>query len=68
MIASSLANYVILEIAGYITKVSPANGPVNIVLFNAGITLIGVLLALYVRKQFKLKVSNVKALKEAERY
>ena len=59
MIASSLANYVILEIAGYITKVSPANGPVNIVLFNAGITLIGVLLALYVRKQFKLKVANI---------
>ena len=59
MIASSLANYVILEIAGYITKVSSSNGPVNIVLFNAGITLFGVLLALYVRKQFKLKVSNV---------
>ncbi|ERK56887.1 transporter, major facilitator family protein [Gemella bergeri ATCC 700627] len=57
MISSSVANYVILEIAGYITKASPANGPVNIVLFNAGITLIGVLLALYVRKQFKLKLA-----------
>lgn len=57
MISSSIANYVILEIAGYITKASPENGPVNIVLFNAGITLIGVLLALYVRKQFKLKVA-----------
>ncbi|GAB7567866.1 MFS transporter [Gemella sp. Musashino-2025] len=57
MISSSVANYVILEIAGYITKASLANGPVNIVLFNAGITLIGVLLALYVRKQFKLKLA-----------
>lgn len=56
MIASSIANYVILSLAGIIYKSSGANGPINIVLFNAVITFVGVLLAIYVNKKFNEKV------------
>ncbi|OAA87303.1 MFS transporter [Clostridium ljungdahlii] len=52
MIASSVANYVILNIASVITKSGGANGPRYVVLFNAVITIIGVLLALYVNRQY----------------
>jgi MFS family permease len=53
MIASSMANYVILNIAGLITKASGAYGPKYILLFNAGITIVGILLALFVNKQYE---------------
>lgn len=53
MIASSIANYVILNIAGLITKASGAYGPKYILLFNAAITIVGILLALFVNKQYE---------------
>ena len=45
MIASSVANYTILNVASYLTKVGGAtNGPTNVVLLNVVVTVIGVLL------------------------
>lgn len=52
MISSSLANYVILNIASYITKAGGVEGPKYVLLFNAAITIVGVLLALYVNRQY----------------
>lgn len=52
MISSSLANYVILNIAGYITKAGGVEGPKYVLLFNAAITIVGVILALYVNRQY----------------
>jgi MFS family permease len=52
MIASSLANYVILTVAGMITKAGGVDGPKYVLLFNFVITVIGVLLALYVNKKY----------------
>lgn len=52
MISSSLANYIILNIASYITKAGGVEGPKYVLLFNAAITIVGVLLALYVNRQY----------------
>lgn len=52
MIASSLANYIILTAAGMITKAGGIDGPRYVLLFNFVITVIGVLLALYVNKKY----------------
>ena len=53
MIASSLANYIILNIAGSITKAGGVDGPKHVILFNVGITLVGVVLALYGNLKYK---------------
>lgn len=53
MIASSVANYTILTLASYITKIGGVNAPRMILLLNAGVTLIGILLALYVKTGVK---------------
>lgn len=58
MISSSLANYIILSAAGYITKIGGVDGPKYILLFNFVITMIGVLLAIYVNYKFK-KEENI---------
>ncbi len=50
MIASSIANYTILSLAGYITKVSGTSAPRMILLLNAGVTVIGIVLALAVKR------------------
>lgn len=50
MISSSIANYVILNIAGVITNAGGIYGPKYVILFNIAITIIGILLALYVNK------------------
>lgn len=47
MIASSVANYLVISIAGVITKVGGTDGPRYVVLFNIVMTFIGVLLAIY---------------------
>ncbi|MGL5313216.1 MAG: MFS transporter [Peptostreptococcaceae bacterium] len=57
MIASSLSNYTILNVAGALTKSGGVNGPKYVLLLNLGITLVGILLAIYV---------NVQANKEAK--
>jgi len=55
MISSSLSNFIILNIAGIITKSGGVQGPKNVLLFNAVITLVGILLALFVNKQYAKK-------------
>ncbi|WP_332523872.1 MFS transporter [Terrisporobacter sp.] len=53
MIASSIANYTIINIAGWLTKIGGAEqGPLYVILLNLGVTVIGVLLALYVNKEY----------------
>lgn len=51
MIASSISNYVILNVAGYLTKSGGVDGPKYVVLLNIAVTAIGILLALFVNKQ-----------------
>ena len=53
MIASSVANYTVISIAGIITKVGGTEGPRYVVLFNIAITFIGVLLAVYLEHCMK---------------
>ena len=50
MIASSIANYTILSLAGYITKVGGSSAPRMILLLNMAVTIAGILLALFVKK------------------
>lgn len=57
MIASSLANYIILTAAGAITKAGGIQGPKYVVIFNLVITVIGVALAVYVNKKHKQESS-----------
>ena len=57
MIASSIDNYTILNIAGVLTKMGGAEqGPLYVLLFNFVVTVIGVLLALYVNKEYSKNV------------
>lgn len=58
MIASSLANFIILTIAGIITKAGGINGPKYVLLFNAIITFIGILLAVYVNLKMKHQIES----------
>ncbi|MBX4266877.1 MFS transporter [Clostridium estertheticum] len=55
MISSSLANYIILTIASFITKAGGLQGPKYILLFNIAITVVGISLALFVNKQYAKK-------------
>ena len=50
MIASSVANYTILTLAGYITKTAGTSAPRMILLLNMAVTIVGILLALFVKK------------------
>lgn len=49
MIASSIANYTIISLAGYITKVGGSGAPRMILLLNMAVTFVGILLALFVK-------------------
>ncbi len=51
MIASSAANYIILNIASLLTKNGGMQGPKYVILLNVGVTVIGILLALFVNTQ-----------------
>ncbi|HFK0030391.1 TPA: MFS transporter [Listeria monocytogenes] len=53
MISSSLANYIVLNVASYITKAGGIEGPKYVLLFNAAITVIGILLAIFVNMRYK---------------
>lgn len=55
MIASSLANYIILNIAGILTKNGGVNGPIHVILLNIGITVVGVGLAIFVNMELNKK-------------
>ncbi len=49
MIASSIANYTIISLAGYITKVGGTGASRMILLLNMAVTVVGILLAFYVK-------------------
>ncbi|EAD8948681.1 MFS transporter [Listeria monocytogenes] len=53
MISSSLANYIVLNVASYITKTGGIEGPKYVLLFNVAITVIGILLAIFVNMRYK---------------
>lgn len=53
MISSSLANYIVLNVASYITKAGGIEGPKYVLLFNVAITVIGILLAIFVNIRYK---------------
>lgn len=52
MIASSVANYAVLNVASLLTKIGGVDGPRLVVLFNMAVTLVGILLALILTKRF----------------
>ena len=54
MIASSAANYVVLNAASLITRVSGVNGPRYVLLFNMAVTLIGIILAVILNKRIDI--------------
>jgi MFS family permease len=58
MIASSAANYTILSLAGYLTKIGGSEGPRMILLMNAGVTFLGVVLAVFVKIMEKKSVER----------
>ena len=51
MIASSVANYAVLALAGKLTAMSGIDAPRYVVLFNMAITLASVLLAMQLKHQ-----------------
>lgn len=60
MIASSLANYTILNIAGALTKSGGIDGPRYVLLLNLCITLVGILLAIFVNVLAKKEEKSIK--------
>ena len=52
MISSSVANYVVLNVASLLTKIGGVDGPRLVVLFNMAVTLVGIFLALILTKRF----------------
>lgn len=55
MIASSTANYAVLSVAAYLTKITGADAPRMIILLNVIITIIGIGLALVVKRHERVK-------------
>ena len=49
MIASSVANYAMVSLAGLLTKVGGANGPRLVLLLNMAVTLLGIVLAVILK-------------------
>ena len=53
MIASSVANYLVVSVAGILTRIGGIEGPRLVLLFNMAVALIGILLALYLNVSLK---------------
>lgn len=53
MIASSIANYAVLNVASLLSKVGGVQGPRYILLFNAVVTAIGILFAIILNLRFE---------------
>ena len=53
MIASSVANYLVVSVAGILTRIGGTEGPRLVLLFNMAVTLVGILLALYLNVSLK---------------
>lgn len=52
MISSSTANYIVLNVAGVITRMGGTNGPRLVLLFNMVVTVIGIVLAVILNGRF----------------
>lgn len=52
MISSSAANYIVLNVAGVITRMGGTNGPRLVLLFNMAVTVIGIVLAVVLNGRF----------------
>lgn len=53
MIASSLANYIVLNIASMLSRIGGENGPGYILLFNVAVTAVGIVLAIILNMRFE---------------
>jgi len=53
MIASSIANYAVLNVASLLTRIGGAEGSRYILLFNAAVTAVGILLAVILNLRFE---------------
>ena len=53
MIASSIANYAVLNVASLLSKVGGVEGPRYILLFNAAVTAIGIVFAIILNLRFE---------------
>ena len=51
MIASSAANYAMVSLAGFLTRVGGANGPRLVLLLNMAVTLLGIVLAVILKRK-----------------
>ena len=51
MIASSVANYAMVSLAGLLTKVGGENGPRLVLLLNMAVTLLGIVLAIILKEK-----------------
>ncbi|MGN1350927.1 MAG: MFS transporter [Anaerovoracaceae bacterium] len=67
MISSSIANYVVLNVASLLTKIGGVEGPRLVLLFNMAVTLVGILLACVLTRRFDrdAEVSGADAAVEA---
>ena len=65
MIASSVANYLVVSVAGILTRIGGTEGPRLVLLFNMAVTLIGILLALYLNVSLKRERAGTAASLEA---
>lgn len=59
MIASSLANYIVLNIAGMLSRIGGENGPGYILLFNVAVTAVGILLAVILNLRFEKDTQSI---------
>jgi MFS family permease len=64
MISSSIANYLVINVASAITSAGGTNGPRYLLLFNAAITAAGVLLALFINVQFNKSRTEERVMAE----
>lgn len=64
MISSSVANYLVISVAGILTRMGGTNGPRLVLLFNMAVTLVGILLALYLKTCLKRERAAFKEVQE----
>lgn len=58
MFASSVSNYIVINIAGILAKNGGKNGPGNILLFNMTVTLIGIIFAVILNLRYGKEIEK----------
>lgn len=61
MIASSVANYSMISLAGLLTRIGGTNGPRLVLLLNMAVTLLGVILAVFLNTLQKREQAQTKS-------